>query len=325
MRNPAVGLQEWQSTSDVTFYDLIPMPKQRHINADPNARSLPSSLAVSAGPVREVAWIVEERVVWRGVDLFRALFDTVKWPFEQLVWHAERRLVWPIQERTADWSPAARVGGTLGIALLLVGIVAVTALPSASNHSSDAVLARNAGAAVAPPQPSHAPAAAPASTLHGAPPVFTSAAGTGGVKASSQTAEGPTAHASAVASTAEPSAPATSAAPGEVAGKEAIAAAREFADAFVLYETGQTGEEVRSAFRTTAAPQLSASLLHRPPRLPANVEVPQAKVLNIVPGPQLGDDCTVSVSLLRVGVTSELRLSLHRTKDGSWLVKEVLG
>jgi hypothetical protein len=110
-----------------------------------------------------------------------------------------------------------------------------------------------------------------------------------------------------------------------VAGKAAIADGREFADVFVLYETGQADAEVRSDFHATATPQLAAALLHRPPRLPANVEVPQAKVLNVVPGPQLGDNCTVSVSLLRVGVTSELRLSLHRTKDGSWLVKDVLG
>jgi hypothetical protein len=325
MRNSAVGLQDWRPISDVTFYDLIPMPKQRHINADPDARSRHSTLAVAASPVREVAWIVEERVVWRGADLFRAIFDAIKGPFEQLAWHAERRLVWPIQERTVDLSPAARVAGTVGIAMILVGVVAALALPSSSNHGGDAVLARSAVAAVAPPRPVKTVAAAPTPTLHGAPPVFTPASGTGGVKASSKPPGDETAHASSVTPGAEPSTPATSAAPGEVADKAAISVGREFADAFVLYETGQTDAEVRSTFKDTAAPQLVTALFHRPPRMPSNVEVPQAKVVNVVPGPQLGDNCTVSVSLLRVGVTSELRLSLHRTKDGSWLVKDVLG
>lgn len=325
MRNSAVGLQDWRPISDVTFYDLIPMPKHRHINADPDARRLPSTLAVAASPVREVAWIVEERVVWRGADLFRAFFDAIKWPFEQLAWHAERRLVWPVQERTADWNPAARVAGTVGIAMILVGVVASLALPSSSNHTSDAVLARSAVAAVAPPRAPKTVSVPQTPTLHGAPPVFTSPAGTGGVNASSKPSADETAHASSVTPGAEPSTPATSAAPGEVADKAAISDGREFADAFVLYETGQIDAEVRSTFKDTATPQLVTALLHRPPRLPSNVEVPQAKVLNVVPGPRLGDDCTVSVSLLRVGVTSELRLSLHRAKDGSWLVKDVLG
>jgi hypothetical protein len=67
-------------------------------------------------------------------------------------------------------------------------------------------------------------------------------------------------------------------------------------------------------------------LLRRPPRLPANVKVPKAKVLNLVPGPVLGDTHTLSVSLLRVGVTSELRIDMQRDKKtGEWRVTDVLG
>ncbi len=68
------------------------------------------------------------------------------------------------------------------------------------------------------------------------------------------------------------------------------------------------------------------SLLQRPPRLPASVEVPKAKVLNVVAGPHQGDTYTLSVSLLRVGVTSELRLDMQRDpKTGEWRVTDVLG
>ena len=54
--------------------------------------------------------------------------------------------------------------------------------------------------------------------------------------------------------------------------------------------------------------QLSQALLQRPPRQPAAVKVPQAKVVNVVAGPSKDGVYPVSVSLLRVGVTSELRL-----------------
>jgi hypothetical protein len=83
---------------------------------------------------------------------------------------------------------------------------------------------------------------------------------------------------------------------------------------------------VRAAFHATASPQLARDLLRRPPRLPANVEVPKARVLNVVPGPRHGDTFTLSASLLRVGVTSELRLDVQRDEaSGEWKVMEVLG
>ena len=70
------------------------------------------------------------------------------------------------------------------------------------------------------------------------------------------------------------------------------------------------------------------------------MKVPKAKVLNIVAGPRHGDTYTLSVSLLRVGVTSELRIDMQKTaaatnastgKSSSkanrpkWLVTDVLG
>ena len=105
----------------------------------------------------------------------------------------------------------------------------------------------------------------------------------------------------------------------------AIAVAEDFADAFVLYETGGTDGAVRRAFGATATPALSDALLKRPPRLPASVKVPKAKVLNVVAAPSNGGVFPVSVSLLRVGVTSELRLDMEHLKGDGWRVTNVLG
>ena len=82
---------------------------------------------------------------------------------------------------------------------------------------------------------------------------------------------------------------------------------------------------MRKAFDASASPELSRSLLRRPPRLPANVTVPKAKVVNIVAAPSHGRVYPVSVSLLRVGVTSELRLEMEQLQDKSWQVTNVLG
>jgi hypothetical protein len=112
---------------------------------------------------------------------------------------------------------------------------------------------------------------------------------------------------------------------GPPAGPKAIKVARNFAGAFVVYETGGIDSKVRKTFGSSAAPALSHSLLKRPPRLPADVKVPRAKVVNIVPGPSQGKVFTVSVSLLRVGVTSELRLEMEQRKHDGWQVTNVLG
>lgn len=107
--------------------------------------------------------------------------------------------------------------------------------------------------------------------------------------------------------------------------KAAKKVARRFAEAFVVYEVGGVDTQVRKAFGQTSTKQLSRSLLHRPPRQPASVEVPKAKVVNIVAGPSKGNVYTVSVSLLRVGVTSELRLEMEQGVGNKWQVTNVLG
>jgi hypothetical protein len=112
---------------------------------------------------------------------------------------------------------------------------------------------------------------------------------------------------------------------GPPAPKAAKRVARHFAQAFVVYETGGVDTKVRSAFRRTTTKQLSQALLHRPPRQPAGVEVPKAKVVTVVAGPSRGKVYEVSVSLLRVGVTSELRLVMEQGPGKKWQVTNVLG
>jgi hypothetical protein len=112
---------------------------------------------------------------------------------------------------------------------------------------------------------------------------------------------------------------------GPVAPKAAKQTARRFAQAFVVYEVGGVDGGVRSEFRHTSTKQLSRALLHRPPRQPAAVKVPRAKVVNVVAGPSKDGVYPVSVSLLRVGVTSELRLELEQGVGKKWQVTNVLG
>jgi hypothetical protein len=112
---------------------------------------------------------------------------------------------------------------------------------------------------------------------------------------------------------------------GPPAGPAAIAVARKFADAFVVYETGAEKSAVRKAFKATAVPDVTKALLQRPPRQPAGIKVPKAKVLNVVPAPSHDRIYPVSVSLLRVGTTSELRLELEQLKNKQWRVVNVLG
>ncbi|HKZ14354.1 MAG TPA: hypothetical protein VJL81_10960 [Solirubrobacterales bacterium] len=112
---------------------------------------------------------------------------------------------------------------------------------------------------------------------------------------------------------------------GPPAPKAAKRVARHFAEAFVVYETGGVDAKVRNGFRRTTTKQLSQALLHRPPRQPANVKVPRAKVVTVVAGPSKGSVYEVSVSLLRVGVTSELRLQMEQGPHKKWQVTNVLG
>lgn len=307
------------------------MSSQTH----PPAR-LRSSLA-------NVALAVEERVVWSTGDAIRSASDAVKWPFERGAWAIERGLIWPLQERLGGWNGPLRAAavGAVALAAVVVGVAGL--LWAAPDNGGSPVAAQThapASLAIHTSQPPPSTASGP--TLHGAAPVFTPpASGDAAKVAGEEAVAAPTATSASKAGDASTSSAAT-AATGQPAGPAAIKVARQFSDAFVLYETGEGSADVRTAFAATATPELAHSLLKRPPRLPANVKVPRAKVLNVVPAPSSDGVYPVSVSLLRVGLTSELRLDIEWVKKsgtgdrgpsglssgpdgGKWLVTDVLG
>jgi hypothetical protein len=291
----------------------------------------------SSAPLRSslsnAAFAVEERVVWGGLDVFRRIVEVVKWPFERAVWAIERGLVWPLEERTGDWSGPLRGAGVAVLALLAVGAGVTGLLWASGSGSSAAPQGRQASNPVVAPIVKQAPPEAPAQVepaLQGAVPNFKADVGNPTAKdgaTATKATEATDASAIATADSPATTSPSgSSAAPAvEPAGPPATKVARQFAGAFVLYEIGRNEAKVRETFTATATPQLARSLLERPPRLPADVQVPQAKVLNVVPGPKVGDTYTLSVSLLRVGVASELRIDMQRNdKSGEWQVARVL-
>jgi hypothetical protein len=274
-----------------------------------DTNSINGSVAPPRSSLVDVAWAVEERVVWGSADALRRLARLVKRPFEEIALVGEERLVWPLQERTDHWGTPLRAAATSGLVLLAAGAVAAGVVFAKGSGDNGASATPSEAAAVAPtPAPAVTQPPTDAPVLKGAAPDFTPEAG-GGTTTPAAISEA-TGAATATAATA-PSTGAKEAAASP--GPAAIEVARKFAAAFVLYETGRGNDaKVRAAFAETATPELTRSLLQRPPRLPANVKVPQAKVLNVVPGPRSGDTYTFSVSLLRVGVTSELRIEMER-------------
>jgi hypothetical protein len=314
-------------------------PDQNPINSAPTRRR---SLRAR---IEDVALAVEAGVLWRLGDAVKAVFAVLLWPFERLAWVLQRGLIWPLQDRAAGFSGAGRVLAVAGSAVLVGAIGAATFVLATSDRSTapavpQVVVVEESAAEVSPPP---APKK-PAPTLHGAKPVFKPATAKAPAKVGSAKsvetapAEPPAATSSSPATDRISSSPTssagsasasaaaeTSAIPGPAAGAKAIAVAREFSSAFVVYETGGARSTVREGFAATATPDLAKALLKRPPRLPADVKVPQAKIVNIVPGPSQGSVYTVSVSLLRVGVTSELRLEMEKVKGEGWRVTNVLG
>ncbi len=297
--------------------------------------------------VEDVALTLEDKLFWRSGDAFKAGFEAVRWPFERIGWTLQRALIWPLQDRSDELSGRGRmlaVGGSVVVA----AVVAVGALALATSGGSGSQRTVTQVAVVAKPaaKVSTTPAPKPkAPTLHGVAPVFRAPAtksssgvnpakpieapsgqSSGGATSASSAATGKiSSDPSSSASTSSAGAARASTVAGPPAGVKAIAVAREFSNAFVVYETGGEKSEISPAFAATATPELSRALLKRPPRLPAHVKVPKAKVLNIVAGPSQGGVYSLSVSLLRVGVTSELRLEMEKLKGKGWRVTDVLG
>jgi hypothetical protein len=281
------------------------MLRRRHINGDPGGR---------------------------GTRFLLGVADVVRWPFERAAWAIERAVLWPLQERLAGWSYAGRgagaavLAGTAGAAVL----AGVLLLPGGDDDRFEPV-GGTARVAIATAEP-QAQAATEERALQGAPPSF----GVGGavgvaepdgagseLNAGSSAAAPDASGAPADAADSATATASTSKAPVP-AGPVAMKVARRFSEAFVFYEIGKRPERAKTVFGETATPELADALGERPPRLPAEAEVPKARVVNLVPGPRAGRAYTVSVSLLRVGLTTELRLELNK-KRGEWVVTGVRG
>ncbi|HET8815300.1 MAG TPA: hypothetical protein VFM51_10145 [Solirubrobacterales bacterium] len=253
------------------------------------------------------------------------------------------RVLWPIEDRFLDLGDRGRAAVAGGAVALALGIGIGGYSLVASGEQAQPAAKQVAVAPASDPAPAKPePKPEPEPTLQGAAPVFEGNESedpveVGGSKAiaanpgPATTAQTGNAATDTISSTpaAAPAAASASASTvaleGPPAGPAAVAVARKFADAFVVYETGGDKSRVRKHFKATASPELTRALLRRPPRQPAGVEVPKAKVLNIVPAPSRGDVFPVSVSLLRIGATSELRLEMEQLKNKRWQVVNVLG
>jgi hypothetical protein len=262
--------------------------------------------------------------------------------FEDLSLALREHLLWPLQDRFLGLSDAGRAAVAGGAVALALGIgIGGYSLASGGGGQSGG---RPVAATVAPnPEPTPAkpaPRSEPDPTLQGAAPVFedpaedepaavAAAKATAGGSVDAAAGNSGNAATDTISSRPGTAGASSSAADAEVdgppAGPAAIAVARKFAGAFVVYETGGEKSQVRQAFRATAAPELTEALMSRPPRQPAAVEVPKAKVLNVVAAPSHDRIYPVSVSLLRVGATSELRLEMEQLKNKDWRVVNVLG
>jgi hypothetical protein len=308
------------------------MFKRRSTRPDATDASAYSRRAAVADSV----WSAQDRLRSGFGTAFRAVAEVVGRPFERVGYGARKRVLWPLEDRAETMGAPARALSTAAVVLLAAG-AGVAGLLWAAPDRPDAVTATQVAVSTAPPPTSKtAPEKVAEPTLQGAAPVFKPAEARASevdpakaiVKSSPATEQS---NASSSAKAAGDSAAVSTSAvddpavDGPPAGPAALAVARDFAGAFVLYETGDSDSGIRETFGETATPALAKALLRRPPRLPANVEVPKAKVVNVVPAPSHGDVYPVSVSLLRVGLTSELRLEMEQRKGDRWRVTNVLG
>lgn len=277
--------------------------------------------------VREAAWNLEERLLWRTSDAARsrvrrfagrlrelvirafvrsrlAVRNLLNGPLQRITLRTRRllvpvrrvvetKLIWPLADRWDEHGLIARSGavalvGTASVMALLVGIN-MSRGPAPSPQASSAAVAATTAPVDLASQPT---------TLEGVAPQF----------APADAAAGPVPQA-----TPAPSGP----------GPAAVA--WRFSQAFVDYEIGRTGTKTGQTFAETASPDLAKALSEDPPRLPNGTPVPAARVLNVVLGKESEKEVVASVSLLRVGTVSEVKLTLTHAEDNIWKVSEVLG
>jgi hypothetical protein len=254
----------------------------------------------------DLAFELEERVLWRGTDAARAGALRAAASMEPLQRLIDTKLVWPVTDAYREGGVAMRTALATAAVVAAVGAGSAGVMigkggegasgDGARLASSSLPVTRSAGVGEQP-------------TLRGVAPDFEQG----------QDGAAPAVTAKLTASQAVPPAPAApvaSAPPDEVAWR--------FARAFVRYEIGDADRETAATFAAVAQDPLAKALGEEPPRLPASADVPKAEVLNVVLADREGEEVEASVSLLRMQAASELRLTLRHTPAG-WQVAEVLG
>jgi hypothetical protein len=296
------------------------MLRRRQINADSGADALRSKLDAATEPVRAAAWAARERVLWEGADRLRPLIEIARLPFERLAWVVQRRLIWPVQDRTEGIGHllAATALSAVGLAAMAMGVVSLT---SGSDPGS-LQLAAPAPGKLAATDAKPSPPKEDGPVLRGAAPSFRP--GTDAEDSAKSESSDVAAISSTGSVSEEGAGTAATSRRAVPAGPAAMKVARRFSEAFVFYEVGDRSARTEAVFAETTTPRLAAALEERPPRQPEGIDVPRARVLNLVPGPRRGRTYTVSASLLRVGLTSELRLEMEK-KNGIWLITDVRG
>ncbi|MBN8866673.1 MAG: hypothetical protein J0H98_03885 [Solirubrobacterales bacterium] len=255
------------------------------------------------------------------------------WGIRRFGWFLEKYVLWPIGDsfrRIANAfryrSPFAYISATL---LVTVTAGAVAAAVYFYNQAEDkdptptvADSALSTETVVPPvPTPTQAPTTVTDTTpnsgdgdktLQGVVPNFTTA----GKQKKQQQQQG-------ADDNANTQLPNTVVRPAPVPKSPPLKVAHKFATTFVGYEIGEKG--AAKQFAATATPKLAKELKQDPPKLPSTGQIPKASVVNVVRGKKSGDSLDVSVSLMRSGAASELRLALTREKGQGWLVSEVRG
>lgn len=247
------------------------------------------------------------------------------WPIRRAGWFLEKHLLWPVADSFRKFanafryrSPFAYIGVTLMVTVTAGAIAAAVYFHNQSTDPTTEPLAADTvvpAEAVVPAVPTPAPAPVPGqdttpnsgdadTTLQGVTPNFSTA---GRQKNGKK----------------KPQLPATVVRPAPVPKAAPLKVAHSFASTFANYEVGKKGAADR--FTKSATTKLARDLKKNPPKLPANGQIPKATVVNVVRGKKDGDRMAVSVSLMRSGGSSELRLGLTRKQGDGWLVSEVRG
>ena len=250
--------------------------------------------------IREAAWGIEERVLWRGSDATRGALDRASRTLQPLQKLIQTRLTWPLGDAYRARGRATRRVLSGSATAIAIAAAAAGGVIASGQSSQDRPPTALPPASVTP-----VPLAANAEVLQGVTPQFQS---------------GHAAPPPPTPPSTKPPAPGTPVAPAAPASDVAW----QFAQAFVAYEVGHSNKKTDAAFEATATKQLAKALAADPPRLPANGKVPRARVLNVVLASGTKTQVTASVSLVRLRAISELRLTLTRS-GANWRVAQVLG